>query len=247
MLVLIVEPESATAQAIDLMLKSEGFKTYVISDFEEAVDLGKLYDYDAIATEYDCEMIRRLRAAKVSTPVIVVTALSGIDDKLRAFQAGADDYLTKPFHKNELVARLHALVRRSKGQASNMLEIGDLVVDISSRRATARGHAIPLTGKEYAMLELLALRKGTTQTKEQIMNYLYGGRDEPELKIIDVFVCKLRKKLRAANVDYLETVWGRGYVLVPPKQVESPSLAPEMRDMKPLARVKSPSIVPGRV
>ena len=153
-----------------------------------------------------------------SVPVILLTALGEEDDRIAGLEAGADDYLTKPFHKEELVARIHAIVRRSKGHAQSIISTGDLAVNVDAKTVEVGGQRVHLTGKEYQMLELLSLRKGTTLTKEMFLNHLYGGMDEPELKIIDVFICKLRKKLAAATSGehYIETVWGRGYVLRDP-------------------------------
>src|SRR5262249_23038745 len=135
----------------------------------------------------------------------------------------ADDYMTKPFHKDELVARIHAIVRRSKGHAQSVIQTGDLLVNLDTKTAQVNGARVPTTGKEYQMLELLSLRKGTTVTKEMFFNHLYGGMDEPEPKIIDVFICKLRKKLANASdgKDYIETVWGRGYTLREPSEDEA--------------------------
>jgi two-component system, cell cycle response regulator CtrA len=214
MRVLLIEDDSATAQSIELMLKSESFNVYTTDLGEEGVDLGKLYDYDIILLDLNLpdmsgfEVLRSLRVSKVKTPILILTGLAGIEDKVRGLGFGADDYMTKPFHKDELVARIHAIVRRSKGHAQSVIQTGDLV---------------HLTGKEYQMLELLSLRKGTTLTKEMFLNHLYGGMDEPELKIIDVFICKLRKKLANASngKNYIETVWGRGYVLREPTDEES--------------------------
>jgi two-component system cell cycle response regulator CtrA len=123
--------------------------------------------------------------------------------------------VTKPFHREELVARIHAVVRRSKGHSQSVIRTGKLAVNLDAKTVEVDGARVHLTGKEYAMLELLSLRKGTTLTKEMFLNHLYGGMDEPELKIIDVFICKLRKKLSMATEgeNYIETVWGRGYVL----------------------------------
>src|SRR4029078_1564539 len=139
----------------------------------------------------------------------------GIEDKVRGLGFGADDYMTKPFHKDELVARIHAIVRRSKGHAQSCIQTGDLVVNLDTKTVEVGGQRVHLTGKEYQMLELLSLRKGTTLTKEMLLNHLYGGMDEPQIKIIDVFICKLRKKLATAagGKNFIETVWGRGYVL----------------------------------
>ena len=145
----------------------------------------------------------------------MLSGLAGIEDKVRSLGFGADDYLTKPFHKDELVARIHAIVRRSKGHAQSVIETGDLKVNLDAKTVEIGGQRVYLTSKEYQMLELLALRKGSTLTKEMFLNHLYGGMDEPEMKIIDVFICKLRKKLFVASggKNYIETVWGRGYVL----------------------------------
>ncbi|MDI1263903.1 MAG: response regulator transcription factor [bacterium] len=224
MRILVIEDDAATAQSIELMLKSEGFKVFVTDEGEEGLDLAKLYDYDCITLDLGLpdisgyDVLRRLRAAKVKTPVIILSGLAAVDDKVKGLAIGADDYVVKPFHKDELVARIHAVVRRSKGHAHSIIVTGDLIVDLDTRTVTVRGMALHLTGKEYALLELFSLRKGTLLTKEMILNHLYGGMDEPELKIIDVFICKLRKKLsKATNGDWmLDTVWGRGYIMRDP-------------------------------
>ena len=192
------------------------------------VDLGKLYDYDIILLDLNLpdmsgfEVLRSLRMSKVKTPILILSGLAGIEDKVRGLGFGADDYVTKPFHKNELVARIHAIVRRSKGHAQSVIQTGDLVVNLDTKTVEVNGARVHLTGKEYQMLELLSLRKGTTLTKEMFLNHLYDGMDEPEIKIIDVFICKLRKKLANASdgKDYIETVWGRGYVLREPSEEE---------------------------
>jgi two-component system cell cycle response regulator CtrA len=160
-------------------------------------------------------VLRTLRASKIKTPILILSGMAGIEDKVKGLGFGADDYLTKPFHKDELVARIQAIVRRSKGHAQSVITTDDLVVNLDEKTTSVAGNRINLTGKEYGLLELLALRKGTTLTKEMILNHLYGGMDEPELKIIDVFICKLRRKLANASggKNYIETVWGRGYAL----------------------------------
>jgi len=224
MRILLIEDDKATAQSIELMLKSESFNIYTTDLGEEGVDLGKLYDYDIILLDLNLpdmsgyEVLRSLRLLKVKTPILILSGMGGTEDKVRGFGFGADDYLTKPFHKDELIARIHAIVRRSKGHAQSVIATGDLVVNLDAKTVEIAGHPVHLTGKEYQMLELLSLRKGTTLTKEMFLNHLYGGMDEPELKIIDVFICKLRKKLDAVagGQDYIETVWGRGYVLRDP-------------------------------
>jgi len=224
MRVLLIEDDSAMAQSIDLMLKSEGFNVYSTDLGEEGVDLGKLYDYDIILLDLNLpdmsgfEVLKHLRVAKVQTPILILSGTSTIENKVKGLGVGADDYLTKPFHKDELVARIHAIVRRSKGHSQSVTPTSKLTVNLDTKTVEVQGSRVHLTGKEYQMLELLSLRKGTTLTKEMFLNHLYGGMDEPELKIIDVFICKLRKKLAMATEgdNYIETVWGRGYVLRDP-------------------------------
>jgi len=226
MRVLLIEDDSSTAQSIELMLKSEGFNTYTTDLGEEGVDLGKLYDYDIILLDLNLpdmpgyDVLKTLRVAKIGTPVMVLSGTADVEAKVRGLGYGADDYMTKPFHKDELVARINAIVRRSKGHSQSVIKTGEITVNLDAKTTEVNGQRVHLTGKEYQMLELLSLRKGTTLTKEMFLNHLYGGMDEPELKIIDVFICKLRKKLAAATGGnhYIETVWGRGYVLRDPEE-----------------------------
>jgi len=225
MRVLMIEDDSATAQSIELMLNSERFNVDPANLGEDGIDLGKIYDYDIILLDINLpdmsgyEVLRALRLAKIETPILILSGLGNIEDKVRGLGFGADDYLTKPFHKDELVARINAIVRRSRGHAESVIRTGELAVNLDTKTVDVDGQRVHLTGKEYQMLELLSLRKGTTLTKEMFLNHLYGGMDEPELKIIDVFICKLRKKLSAATGgrNYIETVWGRGYVLREPE------------------------------
>ncbi len=224
MRVLLAEDDAGVAQSIELMLKVEEMYVYRTDLGEEGVDLGKIYDYDIILLDLTLpdisgyEVLRSLRLAKVATPVLILSGLASIADKIKGLSLGADDYLSKPFHKDELVARIHALVRRSKGHAESVIAVGDLIVDLEARTVKLNGVKLHLTGKEYQILALLALRQGSTLTKEMFLNNLYGDVDEPEPKIIDVYICKLRKKLANASggMDYIETVWGRGYALREP-------------------------------
>ncbi|GAK32277.1 DNA-binding response regulator [Iodidimonas nitroreducens] len=226
MRVLLIEDDTTTAKSIELMLSVERFNVYTTDLGEEGLDLGKLYDYDIIILDLNLpdmhgyDVLKKLRLSKVNTPILILSGQSEMEDKVKALGFGADDYLTKPFHKEELVARIHAIVRRSKGHSQSVIKTGKLSVNLDTKTVDVRGNRVHLTGKEYAMLELLSLRKGTTLTKEMFLNHLYGGIDEPELKIIDVFICKLRKKLASATdgENYIETVWGRGYVLRDPDE-----------------------------
>jgi two-component system, cell cycle response regulator CtrA len=229
MRVLLIEDDENTAQSIELMLKSEGFNVYTTDLGQDGVDLGKVYDYDIILLDLSLpdmsgfEVLRALRVSKVKTPILILSGRAGIENKVIGLGYGADDYMTKPFHKDELVARTYAVVRRSKGHAQSVIQTGGLIVNLDSKTVEVDGARVHLTGKEYQMLELLSLRKGTILTKEMFMNNLYGGMDEPGSKIIDVFMCKLRKKLSNASdgKEYIETAWGRGYVLREPSEDEA--------------------------
>ena len=224
MRVLLVEDDASTAKSVELMLKSENFVVDQTDLGEEGLEIGKLYDYDIILLDLmlpdidGYEVLRRLRAARVDTPILILSGLGGLDNKLKGLGFGADDYLTKPFDKRELIARIQAIVRRSKGHSDSVIRTGKLAVNLDARSVEIEGQPLHLTGKEYGIIELLSLRKGTTLTKDMFLNHLYGGVDEPELKIIDVFVCKLRKKLVGATGgdSYIETIWGRGYMLRDP-------------------------------
>ena len=232
MRVLLVEDDAATAASIELMLKKESFIIDTTDLGEDGLEIGKLYDYDIIILDLmlpdidGYEVLRRLRAARVRTPILILSGLGELDHKLKGLGFGADDFLTKPFDRRELIARIQAIVRRSKGHSESTIRTGKLVVNLDSRIVTVDDHPLHLTAKEYGNLELLSLRKGTTLTKEMFLNHLYGGMDEPELKIIDVFICKLRKKLSTATggEHYIETVWGRGYVLRDPVEAATPEL-----------------------
>ncbi|MEL6839931.1 MAG: response regulator transcription factor [Pseudomonadota bacterium] len=227
MRVLLVEDDPTTSKSIELMLTHANLNVYATDLGEEGIDLAKLYDYDLILLDLNLpdmnghEVLRQLRLSRIDTPILILSGDDGTESKLKGFGFGADDYLTKPFHREELVARIHAIIRRSKGHAQSIIKTGQIAVNLDAKTVEVEGSTVHLTGKEYQMLELLSLRKGTTLTKEMFLNHLYGGMDEPELKIIDVFICKLRKKLSEATAgdNYIETVWGRGYVLRDPDPI----------------------------
>lgn len=229
MRVLLVEDDKITAQSIETLLKKEGMIVETTVYGEEGLEIGKLYEYDIIILDLGLpdmdgfEVLKRLRNAKVETPVLILSGFTASDKKVKGLSTGADDYLTKPFDRAELIARIRALVRRSKGHAESVIRTGAIEVNLDARAAFVNGKPLHLTGREYGILERLSLSKGTTLSKEQFLNHLYNGMDEPELKIIDVFICKLRKKIAmATNGDnYIETVWGRGYVLREPKKKDA--------------------------
>jgi two-component system, cell cycle response regulator CtrA len=224
MRILLVEDDPTTSRSIELMLTHANLNVYCTDMGEDGVDLAKLYDYDLILLDLNLpdmsghDVLRQIRLARVETPILILSGSDDTENKLKGFGFGADDYMTKPFHREELVARIHAIIRRSKGHSQSIIKTGRFSVNLDAKTVDVDGKTVHLTGKEYQMLELLSLRKGTTLTKEMFLNHLYGGMDEPELKIIDVFICKLRKKLAEATggVNHIETVWGRGYVLRDP-------------------------------
>ena len=225
MRVLLVEDDPSTAKSIELMLSHANLNVYSTDLGEEGIDLAKLYDYDLILLDINLpdmnghEVLRQLRISWIETPILILSGEDGTESQLKGFGFGADDYMTKTFHREELVARIHAIIRRSKGHAQSIIKTGVIAVNLDAKTVEVDSSPVHLTGKEYQMLELLSLRKGTTLTKEMFLNHLYGGMDEPELKIIDVFICKLRKKLTEATGgdNHIETVWGRGYVLRDPE------------------------------
>jgi two-component system cell cycle response regulator CtrA len=229
MRVLLVEDDKPTVQSIELMLKSDGYVVDSTDLGEEGLEIGKLYEYDIIILDIGLpdidgyEVLKRLRAAKVETPILILSGFAELDSKIKGLGFGADDYLTKPFDKRELMARLQAIVRRSQGHAHSIIKTGPIEVNLDARTVNVDGKPLHLTGKEYGIMELLSLRKGSTLTKEMFLNHLYGGMDEPEVKIIDVFICKLRKKiakLSKPGEQCIETVWGRGYVLREPIETD---------------------------
>ncbi|TPG41845.1 DNA-binding response regulator [Roseomonas nepalensis] len=232
MRVLLVEDDLTTSRGVTLMLKAQGMMVDAVDTGEEALEMARLYEYDIVVLDLmlpdmeGYEVVRRLRASRSTTPVLILSGVSRPGAKVQGFGAGADDFIVKPFDSQELVARIQAIVRRAKGFAQPSISVGSLTLDLGARGATVGGKPVHLTGKEYAILELLTLRKGAVMTKEAFLNHLYNGMDEPEMKIIDVFICKLRKKLvQAGCEDLIGTVWGRGYVLRDPAQgiIRSPA------------------------
>lgn len=221
MRVLLIEDDPNMAESIELMLKSSDFQVDIADMGEEGLEIGQIYDYDIIILDlmlpdmdgYD--VLKQLRAAKVTTPVLILSGLKELDNKVKGLGYGADDYLTKPFEKKELLARMQAIIRRSAGHAASIIYVGPLEINLEEKSIWYKGKRIPLTSKEYAIVELLALRKGSVLAKEVFLSHLYNGMDEPEIKVVDVFICKIRKKLQDAtgNGRLVETVWGRGYVM----------------------------------
>jgi len=199
---------------------------------DEALERVRHHDYDIMVLDLllpdieGFEVVRRLRAVRNDTPVLILSGLNQAAAKVKGFCLGADGFITKPFDPAELLARIQAVVRRGKGRDPFILDIGALRLNTHSRETTVEGRMVPLTGKEFSILEALVVRKGVVLTKEMLLNQLYGGIDEPEMKIIDVFVSKLRKKLAEAGVhNMISTVWGRGYAIHEPDAAHHDELA----------------------
>ena len=229
MQILIIEDDRTTSKTIEMALKSKDYSFHTVDNGQEAIELARREEYDLLILDLGLpdisgfDVLKRLRAAKVATPILILSGYSETDAKVKGFGGGADDYLTKPFNKDELNARVLAIVRRSKGHHASYIEVGQLKINLEGKTVEGNGKPIELTKREYAILELLAMRRGSTLSKEVFLNNLYGASmDEPDMKIIDVFVCKLRKKIaKVLNQDnYIKTVWGRGYVLEDPTAEE---------------------------
>ena len=219
--ILLIEDDKVMSQNISLILKHAGMMVEPALLAKDGLELLKLYEYDLIILDLmlpdmtGADALRFIRSSGITTPVLVLSAIELANKKVECLSAGADDYVNKPFNAEELVARVNAIVRRSKGHAESVVKVGKMSIDLNTKVVTVAGKVLPLTGKEYALIELLALKKGSTVSKEQFLNHLYNGMDEPEVKIIDVFFCKIRSKIKelSGGEDYITTIWGRGYIL----------------------------------
>jgi two-component system cell cycle response regulator CtrA len=231
MRLLLIEDDPSVAGSIELMLKSENFQVETTHLGEHGVSLGRVNEYELIVLDLNLpdisgyEVLRSLRVNRIRTPVLILSGLADIQDKVKGLGFGADDYLTKPFHKDELLARIRAVVRRAGHPSEAVIRCGDLAVKLDHKRVEIAGRNLDLTRREYEIIELLASRQGAPIKSEVFLNHMYGGMDEPKQKIIDVFVCKARKKIVQASGgrDYIETVRGRGYMLRQPEAMKAAS------------------------
>jgi two-component system cell cycle response regulator CtrA len=225
MRILLVEDDTSVCGAIDLISKVESIELTTVGLGAEGIAVGNRHPFDLIVIDLGLpdvgglDVLRVLRDAGVKTPVMILTGTDGIPQKVKAFATGADEYLTKPFHREEFVARLRAIARRDQGSQRKVIKCGDLCIDLDTKMAEISGTRVALTTKEFQLLVFLASRPGFTLSKEMILDHLYAGRDEPQIKIVDVFICKLRKKLAdiSGGDNFIETVWGRGYMLAAPR------------------------------
>ena len=220
MKVLVVENNGSASARLCAYLASEGTSVDATDTGEEALKLLRRYEVDVVVLNLGIRdmdgnaVIRRIRGAGKSIPILALTNAPSAQPKVSALAAGADDVVAQSVDLIELLARLRAIVRRSRGHSKPMLQAGSVTLDLERHEVSVDGSQVPLSRKEFEILRLLMIRKNVVLPKETILNLIYGGMDEPELKIIDVFVCKLRKKLAVAGApDVIATVWGRGYTI----------------------------------
>jgi two-component system cell cycle response regulator CtrA len=230
MRVLLVEGNVRHANALSAYLQSEGVVVEPVDTGADALDLLRHYEFDLVLLNLvlpdtdGSTLITRMRAAGRHIPILALADVSDPRSRLKALSAGGDDVVERAVDRAELLARMRAIFRRSRGYSHATIQIGALTLNIEQQEASANGCRIALTAKEFAILQLLMLRKNMILTKEMIMSQLYGGMDEPEIKIVDVFICKIRSKLAKAGLrDVIGTVWGRGYTVRDQRREDEPS------------------------
>ena len=225
MRILFVGGDGRYAESTTAALTSEGFHVSLCASGEEGIELAQHLDFDAIVVNSELRdisgrrVVTKLRATSIALPIVILLDEATPGSRVSALGEGADDCLSKPFHCAELGARLRAVIRRSKSHHHPVIRIGALEIDTENREVRASGQLIHLTPTEYRMFEVLALRKGQTVRRTTMFETLYDGQDDPEEKVIDVFMCKIRKKIAAATYGetYISTAWGDGYKLHEPR------------------------------
>ena len=221
MRILLIEDDPATASHIKLILSCANFDVLITNCGETALELVEQEDFQMIILELALpdfsghDVLYKLRLTRVDTPVIMLSCDDSTEAKVKAFGLGADDFIIKPFHGPELIARIKAIVHRCKPKCRSIIQTGKVALNMDARMVDAQGSPVPLSAKEYQVFELLSLRKGSTLPKPLIRSEVYRDNDWPRLKTIDVIICNLRKKLSQATggESYISTDWGHGYVL----------------------------------
>ncbi len=223
MRILVVSSDPTTVRTLGQVFSIAKIQMETVSSGDEAMELLSSYSFSLALIDMrqgetrGFDTIRNIRMRKDSTPIMVLAADQDAAVRVRCLNLGADDCMAKPVDQQEILARMQALVRRSGGFPSSQIIVDNMTIDLSTRDVWVNDQPVRLTEKEFQVLEALTLKKGHVLTKDHFLNYLYGGMDEPDAKIIDVFICKLRKKLISAGAENLiSTVWGRGYVLRDP-------------------------------
>jgi two-component system OmpR family response regulator len=220
--VLYVEDEAKIASFVRNGLAEQGFTVEFCDNGNDGYDLAIERDYDVIVLDImvpgkdGLAILKGLRRAGRNVPVILLTARNELDDRLAGLNLGADDYLTKPFYVEELVARIHAVVRRSVGERQNLLTVGPLTLDRITREVTSNGQTIELTTREFNLLEYLMRSPGRVLTRTQILEHVWGYDFNPSTNVVDVAIQRLRKKLEpVAAAQWIESIRGVGYRLRP--------------------------------
>ena len=225
MKVLIVEDDINVYNMISLSLSNKGYVLEHCDNGSYALELIDTYKYDIVILDLNLpdmngmDILKYIRKNKLLTPVLILSGDTEVDTRITTLDKGADDYLTKPFSPKELSSRIQAIIRRTMGFSDSIIKIGRLSINLTNRVIKIDDNEIHLTNKEYLILELLAIRKGKIVSKELFLNHLYDGTNEPDMKTIDVFICKIRKtfsKFLKDDTDYISTVWGQGYTLKEP-------------------------------
>ena len=215
MRILVVEDEPDLQSLLARALRAQGYAVDTASDGEQALFKAQTWDYDALVLDWmlprldGMSVLRELRRKK-KTPVLLLTARDTTDDRVTGLDGGADDFVIKPFEIKELLARLRAIIRRSVGATSNVIEIGDIKIDTGSHTVYRNGELIPLTAREYALVELLSLRKGKLVTRQVLYDHLFDENDDTLSNLIEVHVSNVRKKL---GKDFIATRRGAGYIV----------------------------------
>lgn len=216
MRLLVVEDEPDVLRAVVMFLREEGYLVDTAEDGEEALYKGTVWEYDAIILDVmlpkrdGWSVLAEIRNQKKSTPVLMLTARDAVKDRVRGLDTGADDYLVKPFELSELAARVRALIRRSAGKSLPVIQVGNVVVDITSRTVTVDGAPVALTAKEYSLLEFLAIHRGELVTRTKIYDHLFDETDSSLSNLVDVYVSNIRRKVQR---DLITTRRGLGYII----------------------------------
>ena len=219
---MLVHDSSVPPATLENAFKDANLTVSLVCQHDDGIDLAQRYEYDIIVLDLQTPnltghtFVRGIRDARVMTPVVVLSNSDEMQAKVKGLELGADDYVTKPIPVSELLARIQAIVRRSKGQSSSLVKIGELTLDLVAQTIFLRGVALRLTDMQYRVLELFCMRRGLLVTKSMILDHLYGGPNEPDAKSIDVLMHRLRKKIAQANEgeQIISTVWGAGYILI---------------------------------
>lgn len=221
MRILVVEDERKIASFVKKGLMEQGFGVDVCPNGDEAFALATSQPYDVIVLDImlpgrdGLSVLKGLRERKLEVPIILLTARTELRERLEGLNLGADDYMTKPFYMEELIARIHAVVRRSLGERASLLQAGDLTVDLLSRKITRAGAAVELTTREFTLLEYLMRSPGRVLTRTQILQHVWGYDFDPQTNLVDVYIQRVRRKIAPEGAaDLIETVRGVGYRFV---------------------------------